>query len=277
MRHQSRTRLPPLFLLFSSQPLSSSSLSFTLVAGHGGLPAKHILFHYTLMAHSCRIASGGISETKCVEGRLDESNRTVRAQQGQLCRRQSLEIIRRLAESEAKQMRMCLFEVGKLSKIQLLDIFCEAIDPSLCSLRDLDEKLQLPFIASPKSDVKPCSTKGGFISQVIQKVRELPRESLHHLLDKWALHMVGVHEISKKVIELQSMIKFSGDLTLKERRTENIHRPSVIRKGVPSLNDEGATLLCCMFRFLVPIETVPYHEILCFTDVPALKSVKYAI
>ncbi|KAI0496419.1 hypothetical protein KFK09_022735 [Dendrobium nobile] len=89
---------------------------------------------------------------------------------------------------------LCLFEVGKLSKIQLLDIFYEAIDPTLCSERALGHQLLPPLTAS-----------NDFI-------RELPFDSLCQLLAQWSLHTEEVIEMDKEVKsaligELRSVIQ----------------------------------------------------------------------
>lgn len=56
--------------------------------------------------------------------------------------------------------------------MQLLDIFCEAADPSLHDLRTSDQNLQTP--SSPYVNLiggKSALTKGGFLAQAIHKVR----------------------------------------------------------------------------------------------------------
>ncbi|XP_028552480.1 origin of replication complex subunit 3 [Dendrobium catenatum] len=166
---------------------------------------------------------------------------------------------------------LCLLEVGKLSKIQLLDIFCEAIDPTLCSEWALGQQLLPPLTASHDS------VNGGFISQAIQKVRELPSDSLCQLFGQWSLHTAEVIEMDKEVKAVLSMINLPSDgHTSKEKQTVNIHgclASSARKKGKPSLNDEAAMLLVSLLRkFLVPIESVPFHEIFCFKDVSSLKS-----
>lgn len=167
---------------------------------------------------------------------------------------------------------LCLFEVGKLCKIQLLDIFCEAIDPCLCSEKDLDQQLLPPLIASHKVDSKDFSVNGRLISQVIQKVRELSSESLSDLLNRWSLHVEEMIEIVKKMRDLRAMINLPHDGITLQQKNRLLGSSGVVR-GTPSLNDEAAILLVCMVRkYLVPIESVPFHEIVCFKDVSALKS-----
>ncbi|XP_020580455.1 origin of replication complex subunit 3 isoform X2 [Phalaenopsis equestris] len=178
---------------------------------------------------------------------------------------------------------LCLFEVGKLSKIQLLDIFCEAIDPTL-NERAFGQHLA-PLNASRETNAKVCSVNGGFISQAVQKirlwtfslVRELPCEALCHLLGLWRLHMEEATEMNKEVVEVHSMINLLSDgPSSKEIRTVNINGclPSSERgKSTTSLNGEAAMFLVSMLRkFLVPIESIPFHEIFCFKDVASLKS-----
>lgn len=56
--------------------------------------------------------------------------------------------------------------------MRLLDIFCEAIDPSLYNLRASDHNLQLSSLTGRSLiEGKPGSAKGGFIAQAIQQVR----------------------------------------------------------------------------------------------------------
>lgn len=56
--------------------------------------------------------------------------------------------------------------------MQLLDIFCEAADPSLYSLRNSDQMLPISSSAYDNLIEGKCGfTKGGFLAQAIQKVR----------------------------------------------------------------------------------------------------------
>ncbi|KAG0496263.1 hypothetical protein HPP92_000954 [Vanilla planifolia] len=174
---------------------------------------------------------------------------------------------------------LCLFEVGKVSKIQLLDIFCEAIDPTLCGQSDFDQQLQMLTTfdkISSKSGAKTCFTSEGLIPQVIQKVREIPSETLIHLLYEWSIHLEEMNEAGIQVRELYSKAKTTTIHDLgKENRMDNIHRystSSFMGEVTGSHNDQAAKLLVSMIRkLMIPIESVPFHEIVCFKDVAALK------
>jgi len=56
--------------------------------------------------------------------------------------------------------------------MQLLDIFCEAADPSLHDLRSTDQKLQKHSFTCDNLIEGNCGfPKGGFLAQAIHKVR----------------------------------------------------------------------------------------------------------
>ncbi|XP_010918184.1 origin of replication complex subunit 3 [Elaeis guineensis] len=172
---------------------------------------------------------------------------------------------------------MCLFEVGKRKNMQLLDIFCEAIDPTLYNLRALDHNLQLSsLIGRNLIEGKSSSAKGGFIAQAIQQVRELPAASLSHLLNIWGVHTGEMNEIQDRVRELQSIISSGGGGLIFKEKCTDIHKRSrslSAGKGTLSVNDKAAMLLDGMVRkFLMPIECVPFHEIVCFKHVDVLQS-----
>ncbi|PKU69682.1 hypothetical protein MA16_Dca023249 [Dendrobium catenatum] len=140
----------------------------------------------------------------------------------------------------------------------------------LCLFK-VGQQLLSPLTASHES------VNGGFISQAIQKVRELPSDSLYQLLGQWSLHNEEVIEMDKEVKVVHSMRNLPSDgHTSKERHTVNIHgclACSARKKGTPFLNDEATMLLVkLLIKFLVPIENVPFHEIFFFKDVASLKS-----
>lgn len=64
----------------------------------------------------------------------------------------------------------CLYEVGKHNKIQLLDIFCEATDPTLSSLDPSNHKLERSFNGQNLAEGR-LDFKGGLIGQLIHTVR----------------------------------------------------------------------------------------------------------
>ncbi|KAM1055080.1 hypothetical protein ACFX15_002268 [Malus domestica] len=113
----------------------------------------------------------------------------------------------------------CLYEAGKFDKIQLLDLFCEVLDPdiynSLASDNDNLTGVGKSFATSLSSDHRVLeqnlsSRKGHLICQVVHKVRDLPAVLLCQLLKSWEVFTVNVFEIHEKVKELQSLLKFEG-------------------------------------------------------------------
>ncbi|URD91417.1 Origin recognition complex subunit [Musa troglodytarum] len=154
---------------------------------------------------------------------------------------------------------LCLYEVGKHNKIQLLDIFCEATDPTLSSLDPSNHKLERSFNG-----------------QNLAEGRELPLSSLIKLLDLWSIHTEELCEVHGEVRELQSVVKSSNNgNNLKERQID-CHRMSMsLCAGRTSLsvNGKAAALLDYMVRkFLMPIECLCFHEIICFRNVDILQS-----
>lgn len=168
---------------------------------------------------------------------------------------------------------LCLFEVGKMNKMQLLDIFCESADPSLINLSIPDQNPQISSLASARK----CSfTNEGFLAQARQKVRELSLPSLSQLLNMWSIHTKDVNEIHSRVTELQSMTECGDASHLSEESAADILKRSrsiSAGKGLSLIHDKAAILLDDMIRnFLTPIESAPFHEIICFRNVDALQS-----
>uniref|UniRef100_A0A6V7QXP7 Uncharacterized protein n=1 Tax=Ananas comosus var. bracteatus TaxID=296719 RepID=A0A6V7QXP7_ANACO len=162
----------------------------------------------------------------------------------------------------------CLFEAGKRSKMQLLDIFCEASDPNL-QISSMTRSIPITG--------KLGSGKAGFIAQAIYRVRlELPITLLAHVLKMWSLHMKDMNEVIDKVKELQSNIASGDGGQLYQEKWTDIHKRPVYlgaRKGTVSVNDKAAMLLDDMVRkYLTPIECAPFHEIICFGHVEILQS-----
>ncbi|KAF8403296.1 hypothetical protein HHK36_011398 [Tetracentron sinense] len=176
--------------------------------------------------------------------------------------------------SELKRLRknwisavLCLYEAGKCHKIQLLDIFCEALDPDFFNKRASDHQSGLGL------------RKGGFICQAVRKVRDLPVARLCQLIKIWEKNTDGITEIHSKVKELLSMLKFEdNDKSLKQDLSHTSKRPTSRShlykdKGTKAVNEKAAILLECMVRdYLQPIECTPFHEIICFSNVDILQS-----
>ncbi|KAF9601839.1 hypothetical protein IFM89_023526 [Coptis chinensis] len=181
---------------------------------------------------------------------------------------------------------VCLYEAAKFQNIQFLDILCEALDPSLYSSR-----------ASPnhklgKAPIKPSSInhclpdgeysargKGGLIFQVIRKVKDLPVTSLFQLLQVWGKHSEEIADIHGKVKELQSMLKIEDDSNNLQCDETGTSKSPASRchmnkeRDRSKVNEKAAVLLECMIRgYLTPIESAPFHEIVCFKHVDVLQS-----
>ncbi|KAK3157473.1 hypothetical protein QOZ80_2AG0122920 [Eleusine coracana subsp. coracana] len=164
---------------------------------------------------------------------------------------------------------LCLYEAGRHDKVQLLDIFCEAINPDLqnASNRDLFSKTNSENISGAK-----LGSGNRFIDQAMNTVRYLPMETLSRVLDAWSTHLKGITEISDKLKELQSTtIGADSVRTTKEKWTRR--STSSIGNGTVPLNDKAAVLLHDVNRkYLVPVECLPFHEIVCFKNVGILQS-----
>ncbi|KAL6882660.1 hypothetical protein ACP4OV_011350 [Aristida adscensionis] len=173
---------------------------------------------------------------------------------------------------------LCLYEAGRHDKVQLLDIFCEAVDPSLQTQNASNSSL-----ASAK----------GFIPQAINTIRYLPMETLLRVLEVWSINLNGMSEVIDKVKELQSTtIGVDSVRATKEKWPRR--STGGIGNGTLPLNDKAAVLLHDVIRnffymhqdyldviviidplvgkYLVPVECLPFHEIVCFKNVGILQS-----
>ncbi|CAA6669523.1 unnamed protein product [Spirodela intermedia] len=192
---------------------------------------------------------------------------------------------------------LCLFEIGRISKMQLLDIFCEAIGQTtsdvhssngsslssvtsqkLChativldfSLRN--HSLKLDVISS---DYRTSITYGAHHSL------EISPASLSSLLESWAKHTKDIDEIHSKVRQLQSLLR-SVDNDGASVRKEHIkigRRPAleifadVEDDGALKVNEKAAMLMKQIVEdMLKPIESIPFHEIFFFKHVGVLRS-----
>ncbi|XP_006661755.1 origin of replication complex subunit 3 [Oryza brachyantha] len=155
---------------------------------------------------------------------------------------------------------LCLYEAGRHGKVQLLDIFCEAVNP----------ELQTQKIPNP-----PTGKSGSirrFIDQAIDTIRYLPVETLFHLLEVWSIHLKGMDKISDKVKELQSTTISTDAVRITKDKWPRRSTNSTGNTTAP-LNDKVAMLLDDVTRkFLVPFECLPFHEIICFKNVSILQS-----
>ncbi|GAB4831714.1 Origin recognition complex subunit 3 [Ancistrocladus abbreviatus] len=176
-----------------------------------------------------------------------------------------------LAELKRLQKRWiavvrCLHEAGKSQKIQLLDLYCEALDPGT---------------SSPNFGCMP-GQYGSFskcvsISQVVRNVRELPSKALCELLESWEKITEDISEMHGRVRDLQGMLK----LEVKSLASNSTHvsmryasqSDSNVPKNKKALNEKALRLIEWMLRDCIrPMECMPFHEIICFTNVDKLKS-----
>ncbi|CAL5323545.1 unnamed protein product [Camellia sinensis] len=84
--------------------------------------------------------------------------------------------------------------------------------------------------------------------------------------------------IHVKVRELQSLLKFEEDRGLKQDSTDISRRQKTrrylnIEKDAKALNEKAAALINCMVKnYMMPIESIPFHEIICFKSVDKLQA-----
>ncbi|KAJ8628911.1 hypothetical protein MRB53_022234 [Persea americana] len=181
---------------------------------------------------------------------------------------------------------MCLYEAGKFHKIQLLDIFCEVLDPDFLELRASD------YISGEgKNFAKTSSTndrlldgenftlkKGTFTAQAVHKIRDLPMASLFQLLKIWEKHTEKMAEINHKVKELQLALKVEDDVKSLKRKDPGVQGMSMSRSRLnvvkrSAANDEAALLAQNMVRdYLTPVECTAFHEVVCFKNADILQS-----
>ncbi|KAJ8771295.1 hypothetical protein K2173_026472 [Erythroxylum novogranatense] len=180
---------------------------------------------------------------------------------------------------------LCLYEAGKWSRICLLDLICEALDPELFKLRvsspnGFHNNSQASHIEPSMCKQYHRPQKGGFIRQAVRSVRDLPAVQLSKLLKVWEKITVDVPQIHEKVMELLSLLKFEEGKTSKEdmdeisksaRRYASRNHLN-IAKVSRVVNDKAARLLESMVRnHMEPVECAPFHEIVCFKSIDKLK------
>ncbi|KAK4803891.1 hypothetical protein SAY86_003708 [Trapa natans] len=158
---------------------------------------------------------------------------------------------------------LCLYEAAKCRQVNLLDLLCEALDPDL--------------LASGPLDCHATSTKGRYISQAIQNVRELSEAMFVNLIKSWEKHTIAIPEIHGKVKDLQYILKFENykrrkveSPIMSKKRSQN--QANVIG-GSNAFNETAVNFLECLINdFMQPLECVASHEIVCFKNVEKLKA-----
>ncbi|KAM0839712.1 hypothetical protein ACQ4PT_060135 [Festuca glaucescens] len=168
----------------------------------------------------------------------------------------------------------CLYEAGRHGKVQLLDVFCEAINPDLHTQKDSNVELPMSKVTNGNLPSRNSGAGRRFLPQALDTVRYMPMETLFHVLKVWSIHLEGMNEINDKVKELQSTTTSatSADCVriTKDKWTRSTNRAA---NGAVPLNEKAIMLLDDITRnFLVPVECLPFHEIICFKNVGVLQS-----
>jgi origin recognition complex subunit 3 len=92
------------------------------------------------------------------------------------------------------------------------------------------------------------------------------------VLEVWGYHLKGMSEIKDKLKELES-ITIGADSVRPTMETWTRTSAASTRNGTVPLNEKAATLLQDVTRkYLVPVECLPFHEIICFENVDILQS-----
>uniref|UniRef100_A0ACD5X164 Uncharacterized protein n=1 Tax=Avena sativa TaxID=4498 RepID=A0ACD5X164_AVESA len=166
----------------------------------------------------------------------------------------------------------CLYEAGRHGKVQLLDIFCEAINPDLCTQKDSNVEVLMSKVTSGNLSSGNSGAGRRFIAQALDTIRYMPMETLFRILEVWSIHLEGMNEINDKVKELQSTTT-SVDCVRITKDTWPRRSTNSTANGAVPLNDKAIMLLDDIARnFLVPVECLPFHEIICFKNVGVLQS-----
>ncbi|KAL1213055.1 Origin of replication complex subunit 3 [Cardamine amara subsp. amara] len=166
---------------------------------------------------------------------------------------------------------LCIYEVGKFDKLRLLDIFCEILDPEAHYLKYF----------SP-SEIVNCqshnSGRNNVIRRVLRKLRDLSPSQLSSMLKSWENLTAEFSEINDKVMELHPFMRSveaagqrQGLPNSPKKHTSRSH--SKLEKEVKAMTDKVAAVIEFMLReYMKPVETIPFHEILCFKNVDKLQS-----
>src|SRR5206468_3491235 len=91
---------------------------------------------------------------------------------------------------EWSSVLLCLYEAGKLQKMNLFDIFCEALDPN----------------------DKPVAAEKGVIHQVVRRIKDLSVSQLYILLQNWRKHTEEIPKICDVVDHLLSLLDSVSDV-----------------------------------------------------------------
>ncbi|KAJ1401469.1 hypothetical protein SESBI_28748 [Sesbania bispinosa] len=180
---------------------------------------------------------------------------------------------------------LCLYEAGKYSRVRLLDLFCEALDQDLYPSRDSgyhvgDEKDHGLSMRDDPCQQYSTMQSGGFVCQIVRKVRDLPTGMLYQLIESWEKLTADIPEIHQKLKMLQSSVRCEDGKSSRKSSKDISKRYSsrvsvnIDKDSSRGLNSQAITFLDCLIRnFFRPIEGMPFHEIFCFKNVEKLQLV----
>ncbi|KAJ1295730.1 hypothetical protein BS78_01G245600 [Paspalum vaginatum] len=167
---------------------------------------------------------------------------------------------------------LCLYEAGRHDKVQLLDIFCEAVNPDLQTLNAPNRDRFISKVNNENLSAVKSGSGQVYIAQAINAIRYLPMQTLLHVLEVWSIHLKGISEIYGKVKELQSATSAADSVMAKKEKWTR-GSTGTTGNGTLPLNEKAAMLLQDVTRkYLVPIGCLPFHEIICFNNVGILQS-----
>ncbi|CAJ1934113.1 unnamed protein product [Sphenostylis stenocarpa] len=105
---------------------------------------------------------------------------------------------------------LCLYEAGKYGRVQLLDLFCEALNQDLNLSSDSDHHVRDERYCglSSTSDPRPqysIMQSSGFIGQIVRKVRDLPTGMLYHLIESWERLTADISEYNTHTAQFRGL------------------------------------------------------------------------
>uniref|UniRef100_A0A453RC49 Uncharacterized protein n=2 Tax=Aegilops tauschii TaxID=37682 RepID=A0A453RC49_AEGTS len=134
------------------------------------------------------------------------------------------------------------YEAGRHGKVQLLDIFCEAINLDLHTQNDSNNELLMSKLTSGNLSSGKSGAGRRCIAQALDTVRYMPMETLFRVLEVWSIHLEGMNEIKAKVKELQSTTTSEDCVTITKDKWPRRSTNSTAIGTVP-LNDKATMLL----------------------------------
>ncbi|XP_038906703.1 origin of replication complex subunit 3 isoform X2 [Benincasa hispida] len=176
---------------------------------------------------------------------------------------------------------LCLYQVGKFGKVQLLDLLCEALDPQLFkpitseNSSRLQQEKGTSLSSSYELQYQFSSRKDGYIYQVIRKVRDLPAELLHQLLMSWEKITGCVPEIHENVKDLLLAFKLgngkSSEKDIADLSKRHGSRNGLFVKNSKLMEKAESFLNSLVSEHMRPVDCIPFHELICFKDVRKLQ------